>query len=364
MALEPETVKQSKFSLYVIPAVLPAADASSWLRPAVIWLQALFAAVFAAGLIFNIHSLTTVFRPLSDQIIHDPQTYSQYQSLTAKVIDFERRQTQLGAAVAPAAELDQALAAIQVDIQIGHRKQALSRMALMEQKLSGYHSKLAEYPLVTVQGAGAEVPILLYHQPPSDFAYQLQLLQDRGYTTISLDQLYAAFTEDAALPHKPVIITFDDGFASQDSAIAELENRQMKATFYIINGGEASHYCIGAGRQGGNCGDAYLSWDRVRQLDRNPLFTIASHSADHLELAKQPAEIQAYQILEGKKQLEQQLGHPVNHFCYPYGSFNQTTLDLVRSAGFQTSTTTVPGTYQSRDSLLTLKRIRAAYDLP
>ena len=44
----------------------------------------------------------------------------------------------------------------------------------------------------------------------------------------------------------------------------------MKATFYIINGGPISNWCIGANRHDGlQCGDAYLNWDQIRQLDRS-----------------------------------------------------------------------------------------------
>src|SRR5258707_6398333 len=72
-----------------------------------------------------------------------------------------------------------------------------------------------------------EVPILCYHQirdwkptdckmakdyimPPASLREQLKMLADSGYHTILPDQLYAYLTTGAALPGKPIMLTFDD----------------------------------------------------------------------------------------------------------------------------------------------------------
>jgi peptidoglycan/xylan/chitin deacetylase (PgdA/CDA1 family) len=107
-----------------------------------------------------------------------------------------------------------------------------------------------------------------------------------------------------------------------------------------------------------------MTWDQLRTLDHNRLFTIASHTVDHLDLAQQTPDVQRFEIFEGKHQLEEQLGHSVSDFAYPYGAFNGVTLSLVHQAGFTAAVTTVPGTVQTADSLLTLRRIRSTYNLP
>lgn len=210
------------------------------------------------------------------------------------------------------------------------------------------------------------VPIVMYHETPGNLAEQLQFLTDHGYTSVDLDQVAAALAGGPRLPNKPVVITFDDGFASQWNALPLLEQYHMKATFYIIDGGAGSAFHIGANRkvpdpQGG---PDYLTWEQIRSLDRNPLFTVASHTANHLELARQSVETQRYEIIQGKRQLEQQLGHPVRHFAYPYGSYNQTSIQLVHEAGFATAVTTEAGTDQMPGQQLTLHRIRSTLTLP
>jgi peptidoglycan/xylan/chitin deacetylase (PgdA/CDA1 family) len=212
--------------------------------------------------------------------------------------------------------------------------------------------------------ASANVPILIYHKPPPDFDTQMAILQQRGYTTITLDQMAAAMQGHGDLPTKPVIITFDDGFEAQQAAVPYLESHRLKATFFIIDGGAASDYCIGANRTNASCGDAYMHWDEIRQLDHNPLFTIGSHTVDHLDLAAQTPAVQWFEIDEGKLELQQELGHSVDDFAYPDGGYTATTLALVRQAGFVAAVTTDPGTIQSASGLLTLSRIRSTYALP
>jgi peptidoglycan/xylan/chitin deacetylase (PgdA/CDA1 family) len=173
------------------------------------------------------------------------------------------------------------------------------------------------------------------------------------------------------LPAKPVIITFDDGFADQMQAFALLKAYQMKATFYIIDGGPGSQWCIGAGRRYNDpsqppsgCGDAYLTWDQVRQLDASGLITIGSHTIDHPDLPTETAAQQEAEIAGGKAELEAEIGHKVTDFAYPYGDYNQTTINIVKAAGFLTAVTTTPGTLQPPSSRYTLDRIRSTYDLP
>src|SRR5262249_54576256 len=73
------------------------------------------------------------------------------------------------------------------------------------------------------------VPILMYHYvsdlpphadsmrakltiSPGKFQEEMQYLSDHAYHIISLDQLYNALTQGQALPSKPIVLTFDDGY--------------------------------------------------------------------------------------------------------------------------------------------------------
>jgi peptidoglycan/xylan/chitin deacetylase (PgdA/CDA1 family) len=214
------------------------------------------------------------------------------------------------------------------------------------------------------------VPILMYHKIPADFEAQLTALKARGYETVSLDAVTQAL-HGAALPAKPVVITFDDGFADQLQAIEPLKKYGMKATFYIINASERSQWCIGAGRRrgdplqpAGGCGDSYLTWEQVRELDRSGVAEIGAHTMDHANLPSLSLEEARWEIAESKAGLERELGHTVRQFAYPYGAFTAQTAQLVREAGFETAVTTMPGTQQTPGHEFELLRVRDAYAVP
>lgn len=210
-------------------------------------------------------------------------------------------------------------------------------------------------------------PIIMYHYTPPDLETQLISLKDKGYTTITMDNLSDHLRYGRPLPNKPVVLSFDDGYSNQMQAYEILQRLNMKATFYIITSGDASSWCIGVARhydQTPSCGDAYLNWEQVKTLDRSGVIEIASHTVDHLNLASQSREDQITQLKQSKNVLEEALGHPIHHLAYPYGAFNQDSIEIAQKVGYTTAVTTQLGSEHSRDSIYTLSRERNAYSLP
>lgn len=96
-------------------------------------------------------------------------------------------------------------------------------------------------------GNGVRIPVLLYHhlsenEPesgtvlhPDTFARHMELLKREGYTPITTDELLAFVDEGIALPDKPVLITFDDGYLSNyELAFPILREYHFPATIFII----------------------------------------------------------------------------------------------------------------------------------
>ena len=218
--------------------------------------------------------------------------------------------------------------------------------------------------------AGVYLPILYYHHPPADFDAQLTYLEAHGYQVITMDDAIAGL-HDGVLPSRAVTITFDDGFSDQMEAFAILQRHHMPATFYIINGSAGSNWCIGAGRKyhlpsqpAGGCGDDYLTWSQVKQLDESGLISIGGHTLDHANLPALAADEQYREIHDSKVELETLLGHPIYHFAYPYGSFTALTSAQVERAGYASAVSTIAGTEQYYTGRYALQRIRNAFDLP
>ncbi len=312
---------------------------------------------------------------LAGNVTYPADLRKQYSAIVQAVHAFETRQSNLQAQVVSVHDLNSQLSRIQIDATSGQFAVAEADITSLKQALANWNFELSGGTKVAAatqpqSTSGLYLPILLYHYPPANFEQQLEHLDKAGYTTIDLDQALAGM-QGAALPPKPVVITFDDGFEAQMSAYNQLKQHHMKATFYIINAGEASRWCIGAGRRYGDplqppsgCGDTYLSWDQIKEMDKSGLITIAGHTVNHRDLVTLSEADQRFEIVTGKAMLEAELGHSVRHFAYPYGAFNATSIALVQEAGYVTAVTTQPGAFQPAGSNFTLRRVRDAMVLP
>jgi peptidoglycan/xylan/chitin deacetylase (PgdA/CDA1 family) len=207
------------------------------------------------------------------------------------------------------------------------------------------------------------VPILMYHYistnphwpddplrtrlsvPPKQFAAQLGYLSRHGYTTISLDDLVAAFHGATALPSKPVILTFDDGYEDfYTNAYPLLEHYHDQATMYVISQRVDT--------------PGYLSWAQLRKLAASPLITIDAHTRTHSTLTALSAEQSWDELAGSKSDLEAALGISVQHLAYPPGKYNAVTLQQVEQIGFTTAVTTHSRQVQRATQVLMLKRVR------
>ena len=90
-----------------------------------------------------------------------------------------------------------------------------------------------------------------------------------------------------------------------------------------------------------------LTPEDLRQLAASDTATIGAHTVEHVRLADRTAREQQDTIAGSKGELERSIGQAVPHFAYPFGGrddFDDRSVDAVRSAGFDTACTTLPGT--------------------
>ncbi len=210
------------------------------------------------------------------------------------------------------------------------------------------------------------VPILMYHridrarpgEPAmtrsltvslADFTAQVRWLHAHRYHAITQLQLFEALEQGAALPSRPVMITFDDGYADILPAATVLHGLSMPATAYVITD-----------RIGSKAG--FLSWAQLRELEVLG-FDIGSHTVDHMSLPTLSDSQIHHELGHSRAILEHRLGHPVQWFCYPAGRFNDRVVAAVRAAGYVLATTTVGGVEQSAEHPLRLRRVRVSHAL-
>src|SRR3989344_2144741 len=79
--------------------------------------------------------------------------------------------------------------------------------------------------------------------------------------------------------------------------------------------------------------ELYLNKEEIKEMSEDGQ-EFGSHTLSHPILPSQSEEKQREEIVESKKILEKILNKKINSFCYPYGKYNETTLKLVKEAGY------------------------------
>lgn len=207
-----------------------------------------------------------------------------------------------------------------------------------------------------------QVPILCYHQirdwkasdselaklyivPPATFKAQLKMLADSGYHTILPDQLYAYLSTGAALPEKPIMLTFDDT-CEEHFGIAAPEMKQygFKGVFFIMT--------VSIGRP------RYMNSEQIKSLC-DAGHVIGSHTWDHQNFKKYQGDDWVTQIEKPNKRLQEITGKKIEYFAYPFGLWNQEGIPELKKRGFKAAFVLAEKRSET-DPLYTIRRIIAA----
>jgi peptidoglycan/xylan/chitin deacetylase (PgdA/CDA1 family) len=209
--------------------------------------------------------------------------------------------------------------------------------------------------------ATVRVPILEYHYvrvnpdphdrlgfalsvTPDDFAAQMSWLRSSGYHPVDLADLRAYFQQHTALPGRPVVLTFDDGYDDfYSAALPVLQAHGFRAVSYVVPG------FLDRPR--------YMTTAQVQAIDHAGV-EVAAHTMHHVDLTTASGPQLSVEIDGSRSALEQIVGHPVVDFCYPSGKFNPTVVAALQRAGFQSGTTELPGAGHSWPDRLTWSRVR------
>jgi len=83
-----------------------------------------------------------------------------------------------------------------------------------------------------------------------------------------------------------------------------------------------------------------MTVQQLKQLSENPLFTIGGHTKTHPALANHTVDVQAEEIRENRRFLENHLDISVDQFTYPSGNFNDSTIKILKDHDFSAAFTT------------------------
>ena len=227
---------------------------------------------------------------------------------------------------------------------------ALAALAFVSSGLSATDAKPSHTP----------VPILMYHviaDPPAnapypdlyvserDYAGQMRWLARRGYHAVTQRQVWNHWHRGGALPPKPVVISFDDGYRSvAEVAWPHLQRRSWPG---VLNLAVKNLHVSGG-----------LSQYKVRRLLADG-WELASHTLTHPDLPSLDASALTHEVSRSRAVLRAKFGVPVDFFCYPAGRYDARVIRAVRRAGYLGATTTLEGLARP-DAPYELHRVRVS----
>jgi len=168
------------------------------------------------------------------------------------------------------------------------------------------------------------LPVLMYHQVISSgqpdalsvtteqLTQHLQHISDKGYNTITVQQLTDHYYLKTPLPKRPLLLSFDDGYRNNFTALYPLLVAfNMKATIFVTPG-HVEQQTIGK--------DTFFSVDEMRQMDPRhvefALHTFNHQSYSDLSLADIGADIEKTIGWFNAKEIPFTRAH-----AYTYGAF-------------------------------------------
>ena len=198
---------------------------------------------------------------------------------------------------------------------------------------------------MTIPARTPRVPILMYHSisycdnplfrrftvTPERFEEQLHYLSAHGYTPLTVSDYIQRVAVDGQLPSRPVVITFDDGYADfYTAALPLLRKYQATATLYVVTGyvGDTSRWM----QREGEADRALMNWSQIREIASSAV-ECGAHTHTHRPLdALAPAECRQ-EIELSQRLLAENVDAP-HSFAYPFGYYSRAVHSLVRKVGF------------------------------
>jgi peptidoglycan/xylan/chitin deacetylase (PgdA/CDA1 family) len=228
------------------------------------------------------------------------------------------------------------------------------------------------------------VTILVYHSPPeAAMLGHLRYLSSR-YRVISLRRFVQARQRNElhSLPRKSLVITFDDGHRSNQRLTNLFRRLRIPATIFVCTGivGTRRRFwfkhvpnapelaavpddvrldrleAAGFAAEADHVEREALSRAEIEEMARET-FDFQSHTISHPSLPSCPADKAEREIVESKRQLEDEYGFDVYALAYPNGDYSDRECALARAAGYACALTVDLGFNSDDTDLFRLKRI-------
>lgn len=227
----------------------------------------------------------------------------------------------------------------------------------LEEKIKSMEKETEFLSRIVRQGEAKEVPVLLYHHilpqedmdtygwndndsviSLEDFQGQMKYLKDNGYYTATLKELEQFIKAERKLPKKTVVITFDDGYLSNVvHAYPIMKEYGFKGTIFIIGDSEL--------REKAEYDPATTQRIYIPETEKyKDVFEYGCHTYDFHSMIDGKIMLQTLDkesIKADLKKSKNLLG--ATAIAYPFGKYNDTTIEAVKELGYTSAYTVQPG---------------------
>lgn len=191
------------------------------------------------------------------------------------------------------------------------------------------------------------------------FRAQMRYLRMINANVISMSDAVEMLQGRKPLAPRAVVLNFDDGCENfYEHALPILEEYKYPAIVYAVAGlsGKTAAWLAADGHPT----PPLMTDARLRQIaDRG--IEVGSHAYSHTRLEGVDAAALEYEVSGSKQHLEDVLGRPVTHFCYPYGSHDQAAMVATEAAGYRSAVTCQRGAATRAFDVLALPRKAISY---
>ncbi len=245
-------------------------------------------------------------------------------------------------------------------------------------------------PAIGSRSAAAEpvrLPVVMYHQLSADetragdyvlplrqFENDLRWLRENGYETVRVKQLLDWTGGRGALPEKPCMITFDDGYETTGVWAAPLLEKYGFCAVVGVIGSVAQQY---SDVPDDTLAYAHLNWNELEELSRGGVLELQYHSWDmhRLGARKGCGRMRGESEEAYRAALEKDLGRfraaaaengvaLAPSAAYPFGAYSALTETVLRENGVRVGfscTEKVNVLMGDEDELFSLGRFNRAW---
>lgn len=168
-----------------------------------------------------------------------------------------------------------------------------------------------------------------YEITPARLESLIKEYHSKGYEFIPIAEVAERMSGNGG--KKFVCVTLDDGYADNyEIAYPIFKKYNVPFCIYVCEG-----MIIGERKEDNIERYRFLSVDQIRALDKELLCTIGGHTRSHVRLTTISKEQQKQEIYGCKLWLENLLGHPIEDFAFPYGDYNEISLEIFRHLGIK-----------------------------